>query len=249
MEIKKILVSADVKAKVTSDGYNTCDYIVIHETDNTARGANAMAHANLQKNGNSRQASWHYQVDDKEVIQSFDDRTRCWHAANSFYNNNAIGIEICVNDGVDYKKAVANAIELVKYLRPKYKTVKDGVIQHNKASGKNCPRYLRSGEKGPTWQGFLESVYDGTPVSNVKKTPHPKPSGMKGDGVAIVPYPGKVLKVGSKGIDVRRIQNAVGVKDDGEFGEKTKKAVMAYQKAHNLAVDGVVGLDTWNMMF
>src|SRR5690606_2305544 len=30
----------------------------------------------------------------------------------------------------------------------------NNVIQHNTASGKNCPRYLRSGEKGITWDDF-----------------------------------------------------------------------------------------------
>ena len=36
------------------------EYITIHETDNTAKGANDEAHARLQYNGNSRQASWHF---------------------------------------------------------------------------------------------------------------------------------------------------------------------------------------------
>ena len=32
---------------------------------------------------------------------------------------------------------------------------------------------------------------------------------------------------------------------DGSFGPQTKKAVVAFQKAHSLTEDGVIGLDTW----
>ncbi len=38
-------------------------YVTIHNTASEGRGANAAAHANLQYNGNSRTASWHYTVD------------------------------------------------------------------------------------------------------------------------------------------------------------------------------------------
>ncbi|WP_181574718.1 hypothetical protein [Lysinibacillus capsici] len=42
--------------------------ICIHETDNTNKGSEADNHARLQANGNSRQASWHWSVDDKEAV-------------------------------------------------------------------------------------------------------------------------------------------------------------------------------------
>ena len=32
---------------------------------------------------------------------------------------------------------------------------------------------------------------------------------------------------------------------DGDFGQATEKAVKAFQKAHNLTQDGVVGKNTW----
>ena len=58
-----------------------------------------------------------------------------------------------------------------------------------------------------------------------------------------------VLRTGSQGQDVRDLQRAltaagykVGV--DGTYGPETRKAVMAYQKANGLAVDGEVGKDT-----
>ena len=44
------------------------------------------------------------------------------------------------------------------------------------------------------------------------------------------------------------IQRIVGVNVDGLFGNDTKKAVTAWQKAHGLEADGVVGLNTWRAM-
>jgi peptidoglycan LD-endopeptidase CwlK len=66
---------------------------------------------------------------------------------------------------------------------------------------------------------------------------------------AIVPYPGKPLKIGSKGKDVERIQRALKVKVDGVFGKQTEAAVKAYQKRKGLTADGIVGPKTWNMLF
>src|SRR5690625_539501 len=158
VNIRKHLVSNNIVNRVTYPGTNSKKYIVIHETANTRKGANANAHARLQASGNSRQASWHYQVDDKEIVQSFSDDAQCWHAGNKYYNQNSIGIEICVNEDGNFKKAVDNAIELTKYLMDKYNIPANNVIQHNQASGKDCPRYLRAGTKGVTWSDFIAKL-------------------------------------------------------------------------------------------
>ena len=41
------------------------------------------------------------------------------------------------------------------------------------------------------------------------------------------------------------VQNAVGVPEDGKFGNDTKNAVIKFQKLVGLKADGCVGLDTW----
>lgn len=76
-----------------------------------------------------------------------------------------------------------------------------------------------------------------------------KKSKPKASGSAVVPYPGHLIKRGSTGKDVIRVQNAVNVKADGIFGPATEKAVRAYQKRHRLSVDGIVGKQTWNTLF
>ena len=54
-----------------------------------------------------------------------------------------------------------------------------------------------------------------------------------------------ILKINSRGEDVRQLQRILNLVDDGIFGELTKEAVIAFQNAHNLTPDGIVGTKTW----
>ena len=73
-------------------------------------------------------------------------------------------------------------------------------------------------------------------------------------------YPGYVLKKGSTGHEVKKIQSYLSsiaskytvlpnISADGHFGSKTKAAVIAFQKYFGLNPDGIVGPTTWNMIF
>lgn len=55
----------------------------------------------------------------------------------------------------------------------------------------------------------------------------------------------KTLKRGSKGDDVKTLQELLNIAVDGDFGAKTEAAVIAFQKAHGLYADGIVGAKTW----
>nr|WP_306263373.1 peptidoglycan-binding protein [Pararhizobium sp. IMCC3301] len=57
-----------------------------------------------------------------------------------------------------------------------------------------------------------------------------------------------ILKQGMSGAPVKRLQEKLGIDADGIFGSGTKQAVMDYQKANNLAVDGIAGPDTFSEM-
>lgn len=68
------------------------------------------------------------------------------------------------------------------------------------------------------------------------------------------PYPGAALRQGSKGPNVRAIQQrlsdlgySLGV--DGNFGPGTAKALVAFQQKSNLGNDGVVGPNTWKALW
>ena len=58
-----------------------------------------------------------------------------------------------------------------------------------------------------------------------------------------------ILKVGSQGEDVKKLQAKLGLGADGIFGPGTEKAVKKWQIDHDLAADGIVGDDTWAKMF
>ena len=58
-----------------------------------------------------------------------------------------------------------------------------------------------------------------------------------------------LLKNGSKGDDVKNLQEKLGVEAIGTFGPKTEAAVKAWQKANGLKDDGIVGDATWSKLF
>lgn len=64
-------------------------------------------------------------------------------------------------------------------------------------------------------------------------------------GGARVNSPMPLLKMGDSGEFVQRIQRALGLDADGDFGPNTKAAVIAFQKKQGLHPDGVVGAQTW----
>jgi putative chitinase len=58
-----------------------------------------------------------------------------------------------------------------------------------------------------------------------------------------------LLRVGSTGDDVVKLQVKLGVDPIGKFGPKTEAAVKGWQSAHGLTPDGIVGDATWSKLF
>jgi len=58
-----------------------------------------------------------------------------------------------------------------------------------------------------------------------------------------------LLKLGSEGEDVKKLQQKLGVDPIGKFGPKTEAAVKAWQTANGLTADGIVGDGTWGKLF
>jgi N-acetylmuramoyl-L-alanine amidase len=145
-------------------------WITVHETDNVNKGADAEAHARLQYNGNSRTASWHYTVDEREIWQSIPDNEVAWacgDGSNGTGNRKSISIEICVNQDGNYEKAKDNAVWLIQDLMRKHNIPIGQVVPHKKWSGKACPRKLLphwnvfiNKIKGSTSSGIVDDMYD-----------------------------------------------------------------------------------------
>ncbi len=57
-----------------------------------------------------------------------------------------------------------------------------------------------------------------------------------------------ILKSGSKGKEVKELQNYLGLNADGDFGPKTETAVKEWQRNNGLVADGIVGPKTWDAM-
>lgn len=145
---------------------NHPQYIVIHNTDNFAAGADASAHARAQYNGNLS-TSVHYYTDDKgTVYQAAPHGRGCWHVGVNYggrmfgtvNNKNSIGVEMCVQAGYDYNKAFANTVEFVRQLMAETGVPAGRVVQHYDVCAKNCPSQIRA--KG-MWEEFKRQIGNG----------------------------------------------------------------------------------------
>ena len=137
---------------------NPDTYITIHETGNTAKGADAAAHGAYLDSaaGEDALVSWHYTVDDHAIVQHLPDYETAYHAGDGKAgpgNTTSIGIEICVNAGGDFEAAKANAAALVRLLMEEHGIPLDNVVQHNHWNGKDCPKTIRA--TAGAWEAFL----------------------------------------------------------------------------------------------
>ena len=151
---------------------NPDSWITIHETGNTAAGADAAAHGNYLDSdaGEKDMVSWHYTVDDHAIVQHLPDYETAYHAGDGAAgpgNATSIGIEICVNAGGDFAKAKANAAALVRLLMAEHGIPIDHVVQHNHWSGKDCPYNIR--HTAGAWEGFLALCRGETPAGGVSE--------------------------------------------------------------------------------
>ncbi len=137
-----------------------------------------------------------------------------------------------------------------KLKRAGYSLTADGVY------GPNTENAVRSfqrkynltvdGIAGPNTLNKLNAVL----TQPTKPTQPAPPKSSNSNGSAVVPYPGYVIKIGSTdSANISRIQRALNISADGNFGPQTESAVKAYQKRKGLAVDGIVGHATWNTLF
>ena len=58
-----------------------------------------------------------------------------------------------------------------------------------------------------------------------------------------------LLKIGSQGEDVKKLQSKLGLKADGDFGPVTESKLKEWQAANGLISDGIIGDNSWEKMF
>lgn len=224
-------------------GQNKPAYVVIHETDNWNKGADAKAHATAMKNGNLA-GTVHYYVDSKSVYQTLDHNDGAWAVGDGkgkygITNRNSINIEICVNPETDYYKAVDKAEQLAAQLLKQYGWGTDRLKRHYDASRKNCPRRIQAEGR---WPEFVKKTAAYMKGATTVKNTTTKNAATLTDKIE-VQFP--VIQKGSKGTAVSMLQAMLGVKVDGDFGNDTDTSLKAFQKNVKLTEDGICGKDTW----
>ncbi|WP_170930484.1 N-acetylmuramoyl-L-alanine amidase [Bacillus velezensis] len=179
-------------------------YITVHNTANTAKGANAAMHARYEKNPETP-TSWHFTVDEKEIYQHLPLNENGWHAGDGNRgtgNRKSIGIEICENSDGDFEKAVANAQWLIKKLMKEQGISLANVVPHQHWSGKYCPRKLLD-----RWDSFKAGI-SGAPSSPAKtetKTGGATYTVKKGDALSVIAQ--------KNGVSMAALQKLNGIKD------------------------------------
>ena len=142
--------------------------IVIHNTANDAPAKNEISYMNRNKN----EVSFHFAVDDTEIVQGIELDRNAWHSGdgNGKGNREGIAIEICYSKsgGEKWLKAVENAAELTAKLLDERGWGTDRVTKHQDYSGKHCPHRILD-EYG--WDKFLDLV-----KSKMKKASAVKPA-------------------------------------------------------------------------
>ena len=132
----------------------TAEFIVVHNTANDATAENEVAYMIRNKN----QVSFHYAVDDQEVVQGVPINRNTWHAGdgNGEGNRKGISIEICYSKsgGTRFDQAEKNAAHFIATLLRERGWSIEKVKKHQDFSNKYCPH--RTLDKG--WNGFIQMI-------------------------------------------------------------------------------------------
>ena len=133
----------------------TPEFIVVHNTANDASARNEVAYMIR----NSNKVSFHYAVDDKEIVQGIPENRNAWHAGdgtNGQGNRKGLSIEICFSKsgGKRFEEAEKLAAKFIAFKLKEKGWGIDKIKKHQDFNGKYCPhRTLDIG-----WQRFLGIV-------------------------------------------------------------------------------------------
>lgn len=110
----------------------------------------------------------------------------------------------------------------------------------------------------PSWINYDEEAQ--SEQSDEESTPQPTQPSTPAQQFKTMKTDLPLLKMGAKGIPVKKLQHLLLLEEssrkliessggaDGEYGQGTKDAVIAYQKSKNLLVDGETGSEVWESL-
>ncbi|MEC1584341.1 N-acetylmuramoyl-L-alanine amidase [Bacillus spizizenii] len=188
-------------------------YITFH---NTANDASADAEIRYML-GNNNEVSYHYAVDDKEVVQGLPTDRNAWHCGDGSSmnsgNRTSIGVEVCYSKsgGAKYKAAEKLAIKFIAQLLKERGWGVDRVRKHQDWSGKYCPhRVLAEGR----WEEVKAAI-----AAELKalggKSSKPAASAPKASGSTYTVKKGDTLsEIAEKtGVSMAKLQSYNGIKN------------------------------------
>ncbi|MED1543138.1 N-acetylmuramoyl-L-alanine amidase [Bacillus inaquosorum] len=239
------------------------EYITIHNTANDASAANEISY---MKN-NSSSTSFHFAVDDKQVIQGIPTNRNAWHTGdgtNGTGNRKSIGVEICYSKsgGPKYRAAEKLAIKFVAQLLKERGWGIERVRKHQDWSGKYCPhRILVEGRWSEVKAAIDAELKAIGGKSSSKKTTSPKAVKKSSSSKKKTSFnlPSGIFKVKSPLMHsdaVKQIQTALAALHfypdkkaknfgiDSYYGPKTADAVRRFQLMNGLNPDGIYGPKT-----
>lgn len=153
MEARQMLVDKS-KYSVKCPYSMTPTRIVVHNTANDASANNEISYMRT----NNNETSFHFAIDDKEVVQGIPTNRNAWHAGDGHGKGNmeGIAIEICYSKsgGDRFIKAEQNAAKFIASLLKERGWGIDKVTKHQDYSSKYCPH--RTLDMG--WERFLNMI-------------------------------------------------------------------------------------------
>lgn len=221
-------------------------FIVCHDTGNFSSTAQQNVDYFI-KTANEIEASAHYFVDDKQVINCIPEDEKAWHVRSVVgidkqmfgidANDGALGIELCFGGTIDNMKSYQNYVSLIASLCDKYSL--DPVtklIGHDKLDPTRRTDPINSfGYVKKTWQNFVGDVMIALNAITIKKK-----------------VPPRNLRIGMDGSDVVQLQENLRKlgyftypSDTGYFGTVTDGCVREMQREYGLVIDGIVGPKTY----
>ncbi|WP_430510812.1 peptidoglycan recognition protein family protein [Gottfriedia solisilvae] len=231
--------------------------IVLHWTANPGASAeNHQRYFNGTAIKNKTYASAHIFVDPNEAICIIPFDEVAYHANDQYERNSrgevfrgvpelapnanllSVGVEMCVErDGSISSATIKRAATVIAALCKAYKLDENDIVRHYDVTHKLCPKpFVDDPEKFNDFKAQVRAILNPPkkPISTSQKDS--------------IPYKG-ILKEGSRGATIKKVQQKLKITADGIFGPNTEKAVKNFQVKNGLAADGIVGPKTWSKLF
>lgn len=160
---QEIIDAVELKSIRPGVKKTSIDNIIFHDTGNNNLGSGAQMHHNWMTGGGrtlqARYRSWHYTVDDQEIIQHLPDDEIAFHGDGYEAYTTTIGIETAIDKNSDFFTTWHRTAKLMSSLMYKYDLNITNIKQHYDYSGKDCPQVLRATGLWETALDLIQAEY------------------------------------------------------------------------------------------